>query len=488
MHARRRLPSQGKEAVMMTDENPDDLSKGRHALVLGGGAPTLTLMAGALLALDEEGVEFDLVSTSGAGMLVGLLYAAPKDGDRRKALRATVDLGVHDAIYRNFPVNFKVFFKPGPLAEAYYKAMAPLVRMMPRDTDTQRLAHDLFAMWVATWSPSDLTPQSLGMCSAAPWLEEVVDFEALKRFGPEFYINAWNIRERQMRVFDKAKITPAHFRAALAFPLIYPPFELDGDHYIEGSAMDTLNLEGLLEYDSHYDRAYPGMLKAELASRWPAIQASAQSADRTALETLIDQAEWAAHAAALRARVRKAGKAPEDAAPAVDEADMRKIPEVARALDYEKKAGGEINAISKIVVFDVLGTDRLVRKPRSLYDAWVLQMIVPLVSISNDNIRMFEKDYDYPAGDPKKYLHRLQFDDQISHDHWPQVLDWSYSNLKTLFDAGYRAGKAFYSQHDWLRARADAGQKIDPNWKGMMPAERQKALEADRKRRAGARV
>ena len=50
------------------------------ALVLGGGAPNLTLMAGAVAALDDAGVEFDVVSTSGAGMLIGLLYAAPKGG------------------------------------------------------------------------------------------------------------------------------------------------------------------------------------------------------------------------------------------------------------------------------------------------------------------------------------------------------------------------------------------------------------------------
>jgi predicted acylesterase/phospholipase RssA len=52
------------------------------SLVLGGGAPNLTLMAGAVAGLDDAGVEFDVVSTSGAGMLIGLLYAAPKGRDR----------------------------------------------------------------------------------------------------------------------------------------------------------------------------------------------------------------------------------------------------------------------------------------------------------------------------------------------------------------------------------------------------------------------
>jgi predicted acylesterase/phospholipase RssA len=97
------------------------------ALVLGGGAPNLTLMAGAVAALDDAGVEFDVVSTSGAGMLIGLLYAAPtrRGGDikrdRAAALKNTVNMGVHDAIYRFFPVNFKVFHKPGTLAQAYTK-------------------------------------------------------------------------------------------------------------------------------------------------------------------------------------------------------------------------------------------------------------------------------------------------------------------------------------------------------------------------------
>ena len=91
------------------------------ALVLGGGAPNLTMMAGAVAALDEEGVQFDLISTSGAGMLIGLLYAAPKGMTRQEALRNSINMGVHDAIYNVFPVNYKVFHKPGPLAVAYTK-------------------------------------------------------------------------------------------------------------------------------------------------------------------------------------------------------------------------------------------------------------------------------------------------------------------------------------------------------------------------------
>ena len=56
-------------------------------LVLGGGAPNLTLMTGALLALDEAGVEFRVITTTGAGMVVGLLYAAPRRAAPRENRR-----------------------------------------------------------------------------------------------------------------------------------------------------------------------------------------------------------------------------------------------------------------------------------------------------------------------------------------------------------------------------------------------------------------
>lgn len=46
------------------------------ALIIGGGAPNATLMSGALSAFHEAGVEFDVVSTAGAGALIGLLYLA----------------------------------------------------------------------------------------------------------------------------------------------------------------------------------------------------------------------------------------------------------------------------------------------------------------------------------------------------------------------------------------------------------------------------
>jgi len=100
-------------------------------------------MSGALLALDEAGIEFDVISTTGAGMLIGLMYAAPRHGTREETLKATREMGVHDAIYNVFPVNYKILHKSGPMAEAYTKFHQSWLAQMPRETDAQCFVSDI---------------------------------------------------------------------------------------------------------------------------------------------------------------------------------------------------------------------------------------------------------------------------------------------------------------------------------------------------------
>jgi predicted acylesterase/phospholipase RssA len=373
------------------------------ALVLGGGAPNLTLMAGAVAALDDAGVKFDVVSTSGAGMLIGLLYAAPKGRDRAAALQNTVNMGVHDAIYRFFPVNFKVFHKPGTLAQAYTKfwqiaadnrkaiegpagdfrdqwlkmlSASPLFAPWAeawkqflgkfsspdnKSGDAQRFFDDWAALMLATFCPTDLSAASQGMCQPAPFVEQAVDFSKLKEFEGDFYMSAYCIESGKMEIFEKKEITIEQFQAALAFPLIYAPFKMNGMTYLEGAAKDTLNFKGLLE---------------------------------------------------KRRRKRH---------PVID----------------------------TIVVLDVLGMKELIAEPRGLYDAWVKSIIVPLTAIAEDDIKLFEQLHLENKVNLKKYfrgkkpkLVKIDFQKQISHNNWPNVLDWSYSNLSALYEAGYRAGSA----------------------------------------------
>ena len=161
-----------KSKTVVTGKSKSDKKEKCIALVLGGGAPNLTMMSGAVAALDEEGVEFDLISTSGAGMLIGLLYASPKGMTRQEALRASVNMGVHDAIYDQFPINYKVFHKPGPMAVAYTKYWQTVAKT---HKDWEKSVGDWWSSVMGTsvsgpWGEMlrSLTKSSTGMPSGVP--------------------------------------------------------------------------------------------------------------------------------------------------------------------------------------------------------------------------------------------------------------------------------------------------------------------------------
>lgn len=341
---------------------------GKKALLLGGGAPNSTLIAGALAAFYDEGVEFDMISASGAGVLMGLLYTAPLDGNPRDALLQWAEAGITDMIYKFFPVNYKVFMKPGAKANAYREALA----LFPThgsffDTFMEGFSGNVWTDWqylmFAAMSPSDLTPQSLGLCAHLPFAEQAIDFDAVPQMKPDFYINAYNVTKGKMTIWNKQEITPAHVRASLSFPFIYAPTEIDGDDYIEGAALDTINFMPLIAGNDAAPAPHPD------------------------LETLV--------------------------------------------------------------VLDILGDNRLIRKPRHLYDAWVRSIITPLVKISQSDMRLFELEHntDRATGKEKRRLLKVDLMGGIPQEHWPEVLDWSQSNMRLLFDVGYKAGLAFCREH-----------------------------------------
>jgi predicted acylesterase/phospholipase RssA len=341
-------------------------AKSKTALLIGGGAPNSTLMAGALVAFLEQGAKFDVISCSGAGALMGLLYTAPKNGDPAKALREWAQVGVSDELYRMFPVNYKIFMKPGSAAEWWREMLSTNPFTAPLYDPASPWGRGVLSDWIklmfATLSPSDLSPSSLGLCAHLPFAEQVIDFDAVPHLEPDFYINAYNTTTEQMRIFGKQEVTPEHLKAAFSFPFIYPPYPLEDGDYIEGAAIDTINFKALVS-------------------------------DNPA-----------------------------------DEALHREI--------------------DNLVVFDILGADKLIRKPRDLYDAWVLSIITPLVEIAKDDVDLFEYKHNRDKdGKPKRNLYKVDLTGGIPQDHWNMVLDWSNSNLELLFQVGYKAGLEFCRQH-----------------------------------------
>ncbi len=351
--AKRHLDNRARKSLRNA-EVAENVSK--TALVLGGGAPNSALMAGALAAFEDEGVKFDVVSTSGAGGLVGLLWLAPKDATPAEALRNWVNSYVADPIYNQFPVDYKVFFKPGTAADLYRKMLEswpPYQAIVTQtgDNPVQRLWSDWVQLVTATLSPSSLNPMDPGLCARVPWADQLVDFSKVKDIAPYFYLNAYNVTNELMDDFNKSDITLDHFKAAFAFPFIYGPYDMNGCTYYEGASHDCLNFKDLVE-------------------------------KHTGLET--------------------------------------------------------------IVVFDVLGSNTLIRAPRDLYDSWVLSMIIPLVKVAESNLELFAIKYNkgWKRSDgAKSDLLVMPFD--VPEDDLDKVLDWSHSNGQRLFDVGYRSALEF---------------------------------------------
>ncbi|MDO6387877.1 MULTISPECIES: patatin-like phospholipase family protein [unclassified Uliginosibacterium] len=334
--------------------SPASADTARTALIISGGAPNATLVAGALVAFHELGLKFDVISTAGAGALLGLMYCAPKNGDPVSTLAGLKEMGVADPLYEAFPVNFKVFNKPGTLADLYRRALGlnPFIQKMmdwPAQTPLAQLVKDSSALMLASACPSDLNPESLGLCAHVPFAETIIDFAAVPQITPDFCVNAFNLRTRQMENFRKDKLGPPHLQAALSFPFLYPPTELDGGLYIEGAALDCLNFH-------------------ELLSRHPQLE--------------------------------------------------------------------------EVVVFDILGADRLLRAPKSLYDAWVMSILTPLIEIARDDLKIFEATHlgKYPQ---LQRPHRVPLIDDIPEAELPDVFDWSRSNLERLFDLGFESAARY---------------------------------------------
>ncbi len=221
-------------------------------IVVSGGAPTLHLAAGALCAFHERELSFDVVATSGAGALPGLLYAAAKDGKPRAALRRVVDLNIHDAIYHLIPNNYKVFFKYGPFSQPFWELGKLIPHFnVPEDqrykNPFQRLLNDVIDLAVAAVTPTTLTYRAKSVLTRVRVVDDLIDFAALRDYPKEFLLNAFNIETYALQAFDKATLTADHFYAALAMPWLYPPTPVGATPYTEGASHDPSGLEALHE-------------------------------------------------------------------------------------------------------------------------------------------------------------------------------------------------------------------------------------------------
>ena len=219
-------------------------------VVLSGGAPNSALTAGALCGIYDSNKTFNTFFTSGAGAIFGLLTLAPK-GDQQPnvALRNVIKRGIHPDIYKFVPLGYKTFYKSGPFAKAF-KRLGDRLKFDEENSEFRQFYNDAVDLWVSAATPTFVNPLSKALCAPFPFVEDFIEFSKLGAFKGNFYMNAYCIDSGKMELFDKEEILKepeAHFHAALAFPYIYPPEQVGGKHYYEGSAVDPLCLSNLLK-------------------------------------------------------------------------------------------------------------------------------------------------------------------------------------------------------------------------------------------------
>lgn len=158
----------------------DKAKKGKKALLLGAGGPLGGLEAGALIALDEKGVQFDVISGACIGSILTLAYASPACGRTpRQSLEFWLsETGVSDLLYKTLPFDFKVFQKQAgalnPWVDEWLKQMLslnPLYSYEPVNA-LHRLYSELYLLSLISMAPSAV-PFETSLSRIAP----VLDFD-----------------------------------------------------------------------------------------------------------------------------------------------------------------------------------------------------------------------------------------------------------------------------------------------------------------------
>jgi predicted acylesterase/phospholipase RssA len=164
----------------------------------------MTLMSGAMLGFMDKGIEFDAISTSGPGALVGLLAIAPNRKSPREALEDLPNLYTGDLFHKLLPLNLRLATRNSPFSKPVQqlREILPWINVKPGESAVmKRLFNDwmYFALNAMTPGFELNTP---GILDHSPLLHEMIDFDKLRQASPRFYVSAFNLNKLKTDIFD----------------------------------------------------------------------------------------------------------------------------------------------------------------------------------------------------------------------------------------------------------------------------------------------
>jgi NTE family protein len=200
----------------------------------GGGAHGAFTWGVVDRLLEEPWLKIDGISGTSAGAMNAAVLADGYSDGGAAGARAALDRYWHRVAEAS---RFSPFQR------------SPLDRMMGRWTLDHSPLFVTMDMMSRLFSPYDL--QARGSNPLRRLLEELIDFDRLKRASIKLFISATNVRTGRVRVFRNAEITPDVLLASACLPTLFQAIEIDGEPYWDGGYSGNPTLTPLIrECDS----------------------------------------------------------------------------------------------------------------------------------------------------------------------------------------------------------------------------------------------
>ncbi len=258
----------------------------KRAIALSGGGPPVGLQVGALEALDENGIGFDVFTTDCIGSWTACIYNSHPKAKRFEKMKEFYNACfVPDDVFEGFSVPANIFvvdyfkdlmiywkklfdyrsyqglFLPRHIYEymLYYlnplnypKNSVDLSLMITRAMSLNPFARLMFKIYYQ--SPKTgrswlFGPQNYG----DDFVGRYIDFDTLMTAEATIYLNAFNLTQRKINLFVNREDHPAYrpitLRALKANSSILgylENWEIDGHKYCEGAVADIVNFKNLL--------------------------------------------------------------------------------------------------------------------------------------------------------------------------------------------------------------------------------------------------
>ena len=301
-------------------------TKKKRAIALAGGGPAAGLHIGALAALEDADIEFDVFALSCIGAWVGIVYNTRSRPNRAEQTLQFFDTYCFrdDQSYEWFPINMGFATDSQALMQAWAKFPFSPKRdwrslVLPLDiynsllkttaffANPMRWTDQEFNYWVLNdvlaTNPftrylismlynSEINGLSKIYYKDSPVLKEV--FQGKRLYGndmPEVYHNAWRLPTEKepgkMQIFHNRRekslvgeetylrVSPESLCACSALPYIEESIFIEPYEYTEGALVDTVNFKNLLQDHPDLDEVWVNRIVDESQVKSPGSLAGA---------------------------------------------------------------------------------------------------------------------------------------------------------------------------------------------------------------------